>query len=189
MLALPGSAYLYQGEELGLPEVIDLPDDARQDPTWFRTDGERTAATAAACRSRGPPTAPAYGFSPTGAVVAAAAREWATLARDAQDGGPGSTLSLYRTLLAARRAHALGAGTLEWLAGFGDGRRRIPQRECDGHREPRRRRPIPLPRGNVIAASEPITDGTLPVDTAVWLETARSDRRRGGEGGRRGQHR
>ena len=41
MLALPGSAYLYQGEELGLPEVIDLPDDARQDPTWFRTNHER----------------------------------------------------------------------------------------------------------------------------------------------------
>ena len=41
MLALPGSAYIYQGEELGLPEVIDLPDDARQDPTWFRTNGER----------------------------------------------------------------------------------------------------------------------------------------------------
>ena len=41
MLALPGSAYLYQGEELGLPEVIELPDDVRQDPTWFRTDGER----------------------------------------------------------------------------------------------------------------------------------------------------
>ena len=38
MLALPGSSYLYQGEELGLPEVIDLPDDARQDPTWFRTE-------------------------------------------------------------------------------------------------------------------------------------------------------
>ncbi len=40
MLALPGSAYLYQGEELGLPEVIDLPDSARQDPTFFRTGGE-----------------------------------------------------------------------------------------------------------------------------------------------------
>src|SRR5690606_42103032 len=41
MLALPGSAYVYQGEELGLPEAIDIPDEARQDPTWFRTNGER----------------------------------------------------------------------------------------------------------------------------------------------------
>ncbi|MFD9261377.1 alpha-amylase family glycosyl hydrolase, partial [Streptomyces sp. NPDC059538] len=32
MLALPGSAYVYQGEELGLPEVADLPDRVRQDP-------------------------------------------------------------------------------------------------------------------------------------------------------------
>src|SRR5690606_28298157 len=41
MLALPGSAYLYQGEELGLPEAMEIPDEARQDPTWFRTNGER----------------------------------------------------------------------------------------------------------------------------------------------------
>ncbi|KPC63821.1 alpha-amylase family glycosyl hydrolase, partial [Streptomyces chattanoogensis] len=40
MLALPGSAYLYQGEELGLPEVTDLPDDVRQDPSFFRANGQ-----------------------------------------------------------------------------------------------------------------------------------------------------
>ncbi|NEA01514.1 glycoside hydrolase family 13 protein, partial [Streptomyces sp. SID10116] len=36
MLALPGSAYLYQGEELGLPDVTDLPDEVRQDPSFLR---------------------------------------------------------------------------------------------------------------------------------------------------------
>ncbi len=63
MLALPGSSYLYQGEELGLPEVIDLPDDARQDPTWFRTNGERYGRDG--CRVPIPWTAdaPAYGFN------------------------------------------------------------------------------------------------------------------------------
>jgi alpha-glucosidase len=39
LLALPGSAYIYQGEELGLPEVTDIPDEARQDPTFRRTHG------------------------------------------------------------------------------------------------------------------------------------------------------
>ena len=38
MLALPGSAYIYQGEELGLPEV-DVPDKDRQDPAFFRGAG------------------------------------------------------------------------------------------------------------------------------------------------------
>ena len=68
MLALPGSAYIYQGEELGLPEAVDLPDDARQDPTWFRTAGERYGRDG--CRVPLPWTAkdPAFGFSPTGAA-------------------------------------------------------------------------------------------------------------------------
>ncbi|MBC7403188.1 MAG: glycoside hydrolase family 13 protein, partial [Microbacteriaceae bacterium] len=66
MLALPGSSYVYQGEELGLPEVIDLPDDARQDPTWFRTNGERYGRDG--CRVPIPweADAPSYGFGTSG---------------------------------------------------------------------------------------------------------------------------
>src|SRR5690606_19256738 len=64
MLALPGSAYIYQGEELGLPEAIELPDSSRQDPTWFRTEGERYGRDG--CRVPIPweADAPGYGFSP-----------------------------------------------------------------------------------------------------------------------------
>ena len=101
MLALPGSAYLYQGEELGLPEVIDLPDEARQDPTWFRTAGETL-------RARRMPRAAAVGGAD--APRTASARRmprgcrsptlWAELARDAQGGVAGSTLELYRDALA-----------------------------------------------------------------------------------------
>ena len=54
LLALPGSAYIYQGEELGLPEVTDIPDSARQDPTFRRTGGRSPVVTAAASRCRGP---------------------------------------------------------------------------------------------------------------------------------------
>jgi hypothetical protein len=66
-LSLPGSAYLYQGEELGLPEVIDLPDDARQDPIWFRTHGERYGRDG--CRVPIPWTSEGttYGFNDTSA--------------------------------------------------------------------------------------------------------------------------
>ncbi|MDF2443722.1 MAG: alpha-glucosidase, partial [Subtercola sp.] len=68
MLALPGSAYIYQGEELGLPESIDLPDAARQDPTWFRTHGERYGRDG--CRVPIPweAGAPSYGFGPADAA-------------------------------------------------------------------------------------------------------------------------
>ena len=63
MLALPGSAYIYQGEELGLPEVIELPGEVRQDPTWFRTDGERYGRDG--CRVPLPwsGTEPPFGFT------------------------------------------------------------------------------------------------------------------------------
>ncbi|NLP84964.1 glycoside hydrolase family 13 protein [Microbacterium sp. CFH 90308] len=168
MLALPGSAYLYQGEELGLPEVIDIPGDARQDPTWFRTNGERYGRDG--CRVPIPwkTDAPAYGFSPSGASWLPQPAEWAELARDAQVGVAGSTLELYRLLLAERRSRDLGAGTLEWIHGFGtdavafrNGNVQVIANTGSTA--------IPLPKGIVIASSGPVDGGELPVDTTVWL--------------------
>jgi len=167
MLALPGSAYLYQGEELGLPEVIDIPGDARQDPTWFRTNGERYGRDG--CRVPLPWTSggTSYGFSPTGASWLPQPVEWATLARDVQTDAEGSTLALYRELLAARRANGLGAGTLEWIEGLGDevvafrnGGVTVVTNAGSA--------PIALPSGSVIAASAPVAD-EIPVDVTVWL--------------------
>ena len=170
MLALPGSAYLYQGEELGLPEVIDLPGDARQDPTWFRTDGERYGRDG--CRVPIPweASAPAYGFNDTGASWLPQPAEWARLAPDVQEGDPDSTLWLYRELLATRRAEDLGAGELEWLDGFGDdviafrnGNVTVIANASGA--------PVELPAGTVLVESGPLASGALPVDTAVWLRT------------------
>jgi alpha-glucosidase len=169
MLALPGSAYLYQGEELGLPEVIDIPGDARQDPTWFRTNGERYGRDG--CRVPIPWTAddPAYGFSPSGASWLPQPAEWAKLARTEQVGVEGSTLELYRTLLAERRARSLGAGTLEWIDGFGPDavafrNGNVTVIANTGSTA------IARPSGTVIAASGPVADGRIPADTTVWLE-------------------
>lgn len=171
MLALPGSAYLYQGEELGLPEVIDIPGDARQDPTWFRTNGERYGRDG--CRVPIPwnADAPAYGFNETGASWLPQPAEWATLARDVQTGVEGSTLELYRTLLAERRERSLGAGSLEWIDGYGadavafrNGNVTVVANTGST--------PIALPSGIVIASSGPVADGELPGDTTVWIHTA-----------------
>ncbi|WP_197281007.1 glycoside hydrolase family 13 protein [Microbacterium sp. No. 7] len=168
MLALPGSAYLYQGEELGLPEATDLPDEVRQDPTWFRTDGERYGRDG--CRVPIPwvADAPAYGFNETGASWLPQPAEWAALARDAQEGDPASTLWLYRTLLANRRQYDLGAGSLEWLDGFRDDviavRNGAVTVVVNLGSEP-----VALPSGTLVVASSAFEGAELPADTAVWL--------------------
>ncbi|MET7822358.1 glycoside hydrolase family 13 protein [Micromonospora zamorensis] len=117
MLALPGSAYLYQGEELGLPEVLDLPDELRQDPAFLRTGESRDG-----CRVPLPwsgDLAP-YGFGPAGSEASwlPTPATWRALSVDAQSGVPGSTLELYRAALRIRRDHpalAVDAGGVTWL--------------------------------------------------------------------------
>ncbi|MFG3493809.1 alpha-amylase family glycosyl hydrolase [Streptomyces sp. NPDC047928] len=116
MLALPGSAYLYQGEELGLPEVTDLPDEARQDPAFHRGEGQDGLRDG--CRVPIPwsEEGSSYGFGPGGSWLPQPAG-WGALSVAAQTGDPASTLELYRSALALRREHpALGAGdAVEWL--------------------------------------------------------------------------
>ena len=168
MLGLPGSAYIYQGEELGLPEVIDLPDDARQDPTWFRTNGERYGRDG--CRVPIPwdADAPAYGFSPTGESWLPQPDDWAPYAREAQIGVEGSTLELYREALALRHDNDLGFGSVEWVTGLGEAV--VAFRNGDvivvantGSV------PIELPTGTITLASGPVSGSILPGDTTVWL--------------------
>jgi alpha-glucosidase len=168
MLALPGSSYIYQGEELGLPEVIDLPDDARQDPTWFRTNGERYGRDG--CRVPLPweADAPNYGFGPAGDPWLPQPALWASLARDRQRGVEGSTLSLYQAALRLRREHALGDGTLEWLPGHPDSvvafrNGSVVVIANTGSTLVR------LPEGDVLLASEALSGRSLPADTTAWL--------------------
>src|SRR5690606_15055095 len=120
MLALPGSSYLYQGEELGLPEVINLPDSARQDPSFFRTAGETYGRDGRRVPLPWEAGAPSTGFGPSDASWLPQPANWSDYARDVQQGVPGSTLELYRELLALREQHALGEGAIEWLANDAD---------------------------------------------------------------------
>ncbi len=117
MLALPGCAYLYQGEELGLPEVLDLPDDVRQDPQFLRTGESRDG-----CRVPIPwsgQLAP-YGFGPDGSDLSwlPTPATWRELSVAVQAGRPGSTLELYRAALRIRRTHpalSAAASGVTWL--------------------------------------------------------------------------
>jgi alpha-glucosidase len=174
MLSLPGSAYLYQGEELGLPEVVDIPDDARQDPTWFRTNHERYGRDG--CRVPLPWSAgePAQGFNDTGASWLPQPAGWAAFARADEARDAGSTLNLYRALLAERRERELGTGTLEWLDGYGDdvvALRRTTARGTLTVIANLGAEPVELPAGRVVVASAATPGGTLPIDAAAWIET------------------
>jgi alpha-glucosidase len=174
MLALPGGAYVYQGEELGLPEVEDIPLEARQDPTVFQTNGELLGRDG--CRVPLPWSAEgaSAGFSPAGGAAPWLPQPegWAALSVEAQSGVPGSTLELYRAALVARREEpALGDGTLEWLELGADvlAFRRDPGFACVVNLGAE---PVALPEGaEVLLASGDLVEGRLPSDTAVWLRT------------------
>jgi alpha-glucosidase len=168
MLALPGSSYLYQGEELGLPEVINLPDSARQDPSFFRTAGETYGRDG--CRVPLPweAGAPSTGFGPSDASWLPQPANWSDYARDVQQGVPGSTLELYRELLALREQHALGEGAIEWLANDAD---EVLTLRNNGVTVVANTgtTSVPLPAGRLLVASGPVAEGELPGDTTVWL--------------------
>lgn len=174
MLALPGSAYLYQGEELGLPEHTTLPDEVRQDPTWLRSGHTRVGRDG--CRVPMPWAAdePGLGFSPTGATWLPQPDSYRELAADRQVERPGSTWTLYRDALALRRRLGLGHGPMRWvrdqdapssLLAFDNGPVRVLTNVLGA--------PVPLPAGyDVLIASVGFDGAELPCDTTVWL-TAR----------------
>ncbi|SBT46526.1 glycoside hydrolase family 13 protein [Micromonospora auratinigra] len=167
MLALPGSAYLYQGEELGLPEHTTLPDEARQDPTWERSG--HTQRGRDGCRVPIPweADAPSYGFGPTDASWLPQPPSWAEYALDRQRAVPGSTYELYRTALRLRREHGLARGPLRWLASgdevstFTNGDLTVLTNFGAA--------PVPLPAGaEVLVASAPLDGDSVGTDVTVW---------------------
>lgn len=168
MLSLPGSAYLYQGEELGLPEVIELDDHVREDPTFHRTNGEVYGRDG--CRVPIPweSAAPAFGFNSSGDSWLPQPALFAHYARDVQQGVAGSTLELYRSALRLRAEHVLGMGSIQWVEGFDDdvvALRNGPITVIANVGAA----PVELPAGDVVLASAPLDGRTLPVDTTVWM--------------------
>jgi alpha-glucosidase len=171
MLGLPGSAYLFQGEELGLPEAIDIPDDRRDDPTFFRTNGERYGRDG--CRVPIPWEAgkPAYGFNDSGASWLPQPAVFGELARDQQQGVESSTLELYLRLLRLRSSHGLGSGDFSWLPDFPGSTVAFTNSGIAviGNLGTAT---IALPAGELLASSGPLVDGQLPGDATAWIKLA-----------------
>jgi alpha-glucosidase len=170
MLALPGAVFIYNGEELGLPDVLDLPEEVLQDPTWERSG--HTERGRDKCRVPIPWTgdAPPFGFSTSADTWLPMPADWAALTVEKQRDDPDSTLSFYRRALQLRGQRSEFDGSeLEWLAA--DPELLIFERNggalvCALNAG---RRPAALPPGDVILASAPLVDGKLPPDAAAWL--------------------
>ncbi|MFJ4091374.1 glycoside hydrolase family 13 protein [Kitasatospora sp. NPDC089913] len=172
-LALPGSVYLYQGEELGLPEVEDLPPDRLRDPMHHRSGG--TDPGRDGCRVPLPWSGdrPPYGFSTAPGAAEPwlpQPADWTALTVEAQTGDPDSMLELYRTALRLRRTAITGGlrwrpapeGVLAFDRGIGF--------TCLVNLSPQ---PVPIDTpGELLLRSGPLTDGRLPSDTALWLGRA-----------------
>jgi alpha-glucosidase len=172
-LALPGSTYLYQGEELGLREVATIPRDRLQDPTWERTN--HRAKGRDGCRVPIPwtPTGPSFGFG-SGRAHLPQPDWFARYAVAAEADDPGSTLNLYRTALRARREllDRNGGEAVVWaevdrpdalqftrgtgwavVTNFGTA-------------------PLNLPAGQVVLSSRPVLpDGLLDGEATAWIRT------------------
>jgi alpha-glucosidase len=175
-MALPGAVYVYQGEELGLWEVEDLPAALLQDPIWSRsgyTDRGRDG-----CRVPIPweGDAPPFGFGAAGSEPwLPQPLGWKSLTVGAETGDPESMLELYRSALHLRRAEpALGAGPLFWIpaapgvVSFGRGDGFMCIANISGA-------PMPLPaHEGVLLSSAPIADSCLPTDGAAWLRVGGS---------------
>ena len=167
-LALPGSAYLYQGEELGLHEVGDIPDEARQDPAFFRNTGFEKGRDG--CRVPLPwkREGSSFGFGDGPAHLPQP--EWfGPVSVEAQEDDPSSTLSLYREALRLR--HELQASeSLEWIDELSQGDVLAFARpggwvNVTNFGE----EPVALPTGELLLASARVDEGLLPGATTVWL--------------------
>lgn len=163
-LALPGSVFVYNGAELGLPNV-DLPDEVLQDPVWERSG--RSERGRDGCRVPVPwsGSAPPYGFSSTADTWLPMPADWAPLTVEAQSGDPNSTLALYRRAIHLRSTRPEFSGDgVEWLGP--QTFRRPGGLTCVFNTGDA---PIPLPAGEVLLTSGPLTGGSLPPDTAAWV--------------------
>ena len=177
ILALPGTTYLFNGQELGLEEVIDLDDAEREDPHFHRTKGEHLGRDG--CRVPMPWRASGtnFGFSPSNAKKSWLTQpvSWSALSVEAQEGDRGSTLNRVRAATAVRRTQpALQRGSFEWVRemcvdGVVAFRRAVagsPSVVCVANMSAKPTSPVV---GTVLCSSNEVSGGIVPPDTTAWF--------------------
>jgi alpha-glucosidase len=165
MLGLPGASYLYQGEELGLPEHTTIAGEHRQDPTFFRTSGMRVGRDG--CRVPLPWEIgnASNGFNNSGNAWLPQPEAYANLSRDLQESDPSSTLSLYKQALALRKELKLGEGSFNWLIvddvlSYQNGSLTVVHNFSD--------KPLDL-EGKLLLSSAQLANGQLSPNDTAWV--------------------
>jgi len=174
-LSLPGGTYLYQGEEIGLPEVRDIPEDRLTDPRWKMSEFKDRGRDG--CRVPLPwktDSAGGFGFSSNAAMTCEQLwlpqSSWmGKYSVQSQEGVEGSTLSIYQNALAIRKQEpGLGDGPMEWIEAGKDvvAYSRPGKFACYINFGSA----IEIPTGSkVLISSGPLQGNSIPTDTAVWL--------------------
>jgi alpha-glucosidase len=168
MLALPGAVFIYNGEELGLPNV-ELPDEALRDPVWERSGHTRRGRDAARVPMPWEGEAPPFGFSDNPGTWLPIPPQWAALTVQRQLDDADSTLSFFRRAIELRHSRPeFGGPAVEWLDSPAAG---VVFRLSSGLvcALNAGRRAMPLPAGEVLLTSGALVDGKLPPNTAAWL--------------------
>lgn len=169
-MLLPGALYLYQGEELGLPNHTTMAPRFRRDPRFFDSNGTMIGRDGQRIPMPWKAKAPAFGFGPSDKSWLPQPDRYGHYAADVQEKDKHSTLSLYRRLIALRSQYELGVGTLQWFD--------APRNDVLVVRNGSvclyinfGYAPLDLPAGKVIAQSCPGIDKStqLPGNSAVWL--------------------
>ncbi|ORX36053.1 glycoside hydrolase superfamily [Kockovaella imperatae] len=171
MLGLPGSAYIYQGEELGLPEIVDIAPEHRQCPVFKQTKGKRLGRDG--CRVPLPwvHSEPGFGFG--GKPWIPQPDRMGTMSVDLEEKDPRSTLSLYRRALTLRRELQSPEEELEWI---GENSRTLHYSRSENWEvivnfsEVE----IDMPPGKVLITSSDCPDGRLGPTTTAWLSKSAS---------------
>ena len=172
-LALPGSMYLYQGEELGLPEVIDIPDDRRQDPIFHRSRGTVLGRDGSRVPLPWTRTGASFGFGSGGAHLPQP-RWFADYSVEAQTDDPGSTLAFYREAIAIRKVEGAGVD-LGWVDDLGEDVLAFSRPGGWTSATNFGPAPVALPEGHTLISSSPLDDpGQLPPDTTIWIRSTSS---------------
>ncbi|MEV8147861.1 glycoside hydrolase family 13 protein [Arthrobacter sp. NPDC080073] len=167
MFALPGSAYLYQGEELGLQEVGNIAAGQRQDPAFFRNPGVDVGRDG--CRVPLPWTSEGSSFGFGDGHAHLPQPEWfAGYAVDAQENVPGSTLELYRKALKLR-SELRAAEDLEWIPSSNESVLHFARPNGWQSVTNFGTEPVALPEGTVVVSSAPLEAGKLPANTTAWI--------------------
>jgi alpha-glucosidase len=166
MLGLPGASYLYQGEELGLPEHTNISPEHRQDPTFARTSGQRVGRDGARVPLPWTKGGTTNGFTSANSAWLPQPESFADLSRDQQTRAD-STLEMYKSSLKLRSELGLGEGSFSWTstdAVLSYQNENVIVAHNFGEDSAK------LPVGQLLITSAPLNSGKLPANVTAWVK-------------------